>query len=125
MILTYMLIAQLAAGSINYSEARSLVGEHESHLSTDQGNRLYEAQEMAMNDAVPKCMDSVRPNESLKVSLVLSIGSDGKVVGAWTKQEGAFAKCMEKALMSKSYIAPPMQPFYTSFDLNLGIKRAG
>ena len=124
MILTYMLMAQLAAGGVSYSEARSLVGEHESRLSADQGDRLYEAQEKAMNDAVPKCMESVRPNESLKVSLVLSIGSDGKAVGAWTKQEGAFATCIEKALMSKSYIAPPMQPFYTSFDLNLGIKRA-
>lgn len=122
MFLVFALMAQLATGDMSYSEARAQVGEHESHLSVQQGDRLYEAQEAAMNDAVPKCMDAVRPRESLQVSLVLSIGQDGKAVESWTKQDSPFAKCMEAALSSKTYISPPVQPFFTSFELDLGIK---
>ena len=124
MISTYLLIAQLAAGSVTYQDVRALVGEHESTLSTEQGDALYKTQESAMNNAVPKCMNAVRPNESLKVSLVLSIDGQGKAAEAWTKQDTAFAKCMKKELVTQRYIAPPNLPFYTSFDLNLGIKRA-
>jgi hypothetical protein len=93
-------------------------------LSTEQGDRLYQTQEKAINDAMPKCMNALRPDEAMKVSIVLSIGSDGKAVEAWTKQNSNFAKCVEKLLLSKSYILPPTQPFYTSLDLNIGIKRA-
>jgi hypothetical protein len=124
MISTYLFIAQLAAGSVTYQDARALVGEHESTLSAEQGDALYKTQESAMNKAMPKCMDSVRPRESLRVSLVLSIGGDGRAAEAWTKQDSAFANCMKKELMAQRYIAPPKLPFYTSFDLDLGIKRA-
>ena len=123
MISTCFLIAQLVVGSVTYQDARAFVGEHESSLSTEQGDALYKTQERAMNNAMPKCMDAVQPRESLKVSLVLSIDGDGRAAEAWTKQDSAFAKCMKKELMAQRYIAPPKLPFYTSFDLDLGIKR--
>ena len=123
MLMTFVLFAQLAASGISYSEARALVGEHESHLSNEQGNRLHEIQEKALNDVMPKCMTSLSVNQPLNVSLVLSIGSDGNTVGSWIKQDNVFARCIEKALMSKTYIVPPVQPFYTLFELDLDLRR--
>ena len=121
MIAAFMVIAQLTAANITYQEARSMVGRHESQLSTGQGNKLYEIQEFAMNDAVPKCVAATPPNQALKVSLVLAIGETGKAVSSRVKEEGDFANCMKNELMAKEYIVPPRQPFYTSFDLDLSL----
>lgn len=123
MISTYLLMAQLAAGGITYQEATALAGGHERSLSTPLEARLYEVRERALRDVVPKCMEGARPGESLKASLVISVGSGGKPVESWRKEDSRFSRCMEKGLVTKTYLVPPTLPFYISFELNPGIKR--
>jgi hypothetical protein len=124
MLLTLALVTQHATGSLSYSEARALAGEHRSHLTTEQIALVQQKFTEAMRPALPKCIATARPTESTEASVVLSLGSDGKVDGSWVEQNGAFAKCIEEALVGTTYIPAPSQPFYVSFDINLGIKRS-
>jgi hypothetical protein len=112
-----LLLGPLAAlaSPMTAPDAKARADASEASLSSDQAQRLVEAQGALASTAFPTCA-STSSSGPTNFTVVLELDRTGVVVNSWLIGETTFSRCFREAMVRSFVFQPPAVPFFTSFE---------
>ena len=87
----------------------------EKSLGPDAVNDLLEAQGSFAGSAFARCISSTG-SAPTDFTVVVELGSDGRVKNSWLRGESAFAKCVRDSMVETFSFHSSASVFFTSFE---------
>lgn len=104
----------VAAQTLSYGQAKARADESGGRLSPNELQRLVEAQGEFAGGAFARCI-SRTGSAPTSFTVVVEVGSDGRVRDSWLRGESSFAHCFRERMVVEFSFRPSSLPFFTAF----------
>ncbi len=105
----------LEASEPSFSEAFELAKKHERKSSTDETQKILEAQARIFSMALPECYKSTGDAHT-SFNLVVQIDISGAVINSWLDKPTPYTLCFRDVMVREFSYIPKVEPFHTVIE---------